>query len=50
MALPAKAARAVRVNITLAEDVLAEIDAYAEGHGFTRSAFLAKAAKKAMAA
>ena len=48
--LPAKAARAVRVNITLPEDVLAEIDAYAEGHGFTRSGFIARAAKKAMAA
>ena len=48
--LPAKATRAVRVNITLPEDVLAEIDAYAEGHGFTRSGFLARAAKKAMAA
>ncbi len=49
--LPAKAAaRAVRINVTLPEDVLAEIDAYAEGHGFTRSGFLARAAKKAMAA
>ena len=48
--LPTKAARAVRVNITLPEDVLAEIDAYAEGHGFTRSGFIARAAKKAMAA
>jgi predicted RNase H-like HicB family nuclease len=50
VSLPAKAARAVRINITLPEDVLAEIDAYAEGHGFTRSAFLARAVKKAMAA
>jgi predicted RNase H-like HicB family nuclease len=42
-------ARAVRVNITLPEDTLAEIDRYAEGHGFTRSGFLAQAAKRAMA-
>jgi len=41
--------RAVRVNITLPEDTLAEIDRYAEAHGFTRSGFLAQAAKRAMA-
>jgi len=41
-------ARAVRVNITLPEDTLAEIDRYAEAHGFTRSGFLAQAAKRAM--
>lgn len=40
------APRVVRVNITLPEDVLAEIDAYAEGHGFTRSGFLATAARR----
>ena len=40
--------RAVRVNVTLPEDTLAEIDRYAEGHGFTRSGFLAHAAKRAM--
>jgi metal-responsive CopG/Arc/MetJ family transcriptional regulator len=39
----------VRVNITLPEDTLAEIDRYAEAHGFTRSGFLAQAAKRAMA-
>jgi metal-responsive CopG/Arc/MetJ family transcriptional regulator len=43
-------AKAVRVNITLPEDALREIDRYAEAHGFTRSGFLAVAAKKAMAA
>ena len=42
-------ARAVRVNITIPEDTLAEIDRYAEAHGFTRSGFLAQAAKRAMA-
>jgi len=40
----------VRINVTLPEDVLAEIDRYAEAQGFTRSGFLAAAAKKAMAA
>ena len=42
------APRAVRVNITLPEDVLAAIDGYAERHGLTRSGFLAKAAKRAI--
>ena len=36
----------VRVNVTLPEDVLAQIDTYAEAHGFTRSGLLAQAAKK----
>ncbi len=47
---PAQAAKTVRVNITLPEDVLSEIDRYAEREGFTRSGFLAQAAKKAMVA
>jgi HicB_like antitoxin of bacterial toxin-antitoxin system len=38
--------RAVRVNVTLPEDVLEQIDRYAEAHGFTRSGLLAQAAKK----
>ena len=38
--------RAVRVNVTLPEDVLADIDRYAESHGLTRSGFLARAAKR----
>ena len=37
-------ARAVRINVTLAEDALRKIDAYAEEHALTRSAFLACAA------
>jgi predicted RNase H-like HicB family nuclease len=45
-----KSPRTVRVNITLPEDVLAEIDRYAESHGFTRSGFLAQAAKRAIEA
>jgi predicted RNase H-like HicB family nuclease len=42
--------KAVRVNVTLPEDVLAQIDRYAEAHGFTRSGLLAQAARKLMAA
>lgn len=44
-----KTGKAVRVNITLPEDVLVEIDRYAEDHGFTRSGFLTRAAKRALA-
>lgn len=40
--------KTVRVNITLPEPVLAEIDAYAAAHGFTRSGFLVHAARRAM--
>jgi predicted RNase H-like HicB family nuclease len=46
---PERQPRAVRVNITLPEDVLAAIDAYAEAHGQTRSGFIAAASKKAIA-
>jgi predicted RNase H-like HicB family nuclease len=41
-----EAPKAVRVNITLPQDVLERIDRYAEAHGFTRSGFIARAAKK----
>jgi predicted RNase H-like HicB family nuclease len=41
--------RTVRVNITLPEDALRQIDAFAAEHGLTRSGFLVSAAKKAMA-
>jgi len=47
---PAADVKSVRVNITLPADVLGEIDKYAERKGFTRSGFLAQAAKKAMVA
>ena len=47
---PAADVKTVRVNVTFPEDVLSEIDRYAEQHGFTRSGFLAQAAKKAIAA
>jgi predicted RNase H-like HicB family nuclease len=47
---PAISAKAVRVNITLPEETLRQIDSYAEAHGFTRSGFLAAAAKREMEA
>jgi predicted RNase H-like HicB family nuclease len=50
IAAPDAEMKSVRVNITLPADVLSEIDRYAEREGFTRSGFLAQAAKKAMAA
>ena len=40
--------RAVRINITVAADLLAQIDAFASERGMNRSSFLARAAKKAM--
>lgn len=46
----ANAVKSVRVNVTLPSDVLDQIDARAEAEGFTRSGFLAQAARKAMAA
>lgn len=45
---PARQARAVRVNITLPEDVLADVDRVAGRQGLSRSAFLARAARRAM--
>ena len=42
------AVKTVRVNVTLPEDVLGQIDRYAEAHGFTRSGFLTQAAKRAI--
>lgn len=44
----ARQARAVRVNITLPEDVLADVDRVAGRQGLSRSAFLARAARRAM--
>jgi predicted RNase H-like HicB family nuclease len=35
-----------RVNITMSEEVLAQIDRYAREHGLSRSGFLVQAAKK----
>jgi predicted RNase H-like HicB family nuclease len=47
---PAAEVKSVRINITMPADVLDQIDKYAEREGFTRSGFLAQAAKKVMAA
>ena len=44
------ARKSVRVNITLPDDTLREIDSYAESHGYSRSGFLVTAARKAMEA
>lgn len=47
--VPAKLkTRIARVNITMPEDVLSEVDRYAEAHGLTRSGFLLKAARAAL--
>ena len=46
---PVEEIKSVRVNITLPSDVLNQIDERAEREGFTRSGFLAQAARKAMA-
>jgi len=39
-----EAKKAVRVNVTLPEDVLRQIDRFAEANGLTRSGFIARAA------
>ena len=44
--LKTQSRKVVRLNITLPEDMLVEIDAYAQAHGLTRSGFLASAAKR----
>jgi metal-responsive CopG/Arc/MetJ family transcriptional regulator len=46
VAVNTDAQKTVRVNITLTADVLAQIDKFAESHGYTRSGFLAQAAKR----
>lgn len=45
---PAISSKAIRVNITLPELDLSEIDAYAEAHGLTRSGFLLSAARRVL--
>jgi predicted RNase H-like HicB family nuclease len=47
---PRTPGKSVRINITLPADVLEEIDRYVAAHGLTRSGFLARAAKKELAA
>ena len=43
---PKTAAKSVRLNITLADDLVELIDRHAEAHGLTRSGFLARAARR----
>ncbi len=50
IAAPAAEIKSVRINVTMPADVLDQIDQYAKREGFTRSGFLAQAAKKAIAA
>jgi predicted RNase H-like HicB family nuclease len=45
---PERRSKTVRVNITLPEDVLREVDQLAEREGYTRSGFLAKKAREAV--
>lgn len=45
---PTQAPKSVRINITLPEADLQEIDSYAERAGYTRSGFLVAAAKRQM--
>ena len=49
VAVKTDAAKSVRVNVTLPEDVLAQIDKFAKERGLSRSGFLAQAAKKVIA-
>ncbi|WP_037076597.1 type II toxin-antitoxin system HicB family antitoxin [Neorhizobium vignae] len=44
--LKTQAAKAVRINITLPEDVLERIDRFAADQGLSRSGFLARAASR----
>lgn len=48
VAVKTDAPRTVRVNFTLPEDVLAEIDRFAAAHGYSRSGFLTFAARRAI--
>jgi predicted RNase H-like HicB family nuclease len=48
VAVKTGAVKCVRVNVTLPEDVLAQIDKFAKERGLSRSGFLAQAAKRAL--
>lgn len=45
VALKGQGAKAVRLNITLPEDILSRIDRFAAANGLSRSGFLARAAR-----
>jgi predicted RNase H-like HicB family nuclease len=47
---PKSQGKSVRVNITLTDDLIEQIDRHAGAHGLTRSGFLARAARRALAA
>jgi predicted RNase H-like HicB family nuclease len=49
VSLKGESRKSVRINVTLSEDVLNAIDAYAESQGLTRSGFLARAARREIA-
>ncbi len=49
MCIKTEQARAIRVNVTMPEDVLTQLDRYAQAHGFTRSRLLTQAAKRLLA-
>ncbi len=46
--VPERPTPAVRINITVTEGELQAIDSYATAHGYSRSAFLVRAARQAM--
>ena len=50
VAVKTDAPKCIRVNVTLPEDVLEKIDRFANREGLTRSAFLARAAKRELEA
>ncbi len=45
---PARSSKVVRVNITMPEDTLAKIDAFAQAQGLTRSGLLTRAAQRVL--
>ena len=49
MCIKTEHSRAIRVNVTMPEDVLTQLDRYAEAHGFTRSRLLTQAARRLLA-
>lgn len=46
VSLKSESKKSVRINVTLPEDILKEIDAFAASRGYTRSGFLARAAMR----
>ncbi len=45
---PSVTPRSIRISITVPEDALEEMDAYAKAHGLTRSGFLVRSARDAI--